>query len=132
MSHLEQAERIIRAEPQWTVVAEVANGELAVEKSAELKPQVVVLDWSMPEMSGLEATRRIREAAPETEVVILSVDEWEQAVREALSCGARGYVLKSDAGCDLVAAVKSASRHQLFVSPRVSLEMSRRRPIRAA
>jgi DNA-binding NarL/FixJ family response regulator len=70
MSHLEQAERIIRAEPQWTIVTEVANGELAVEKSADLKPQLVVLDWSMPEMSGLEATRRIREAAPETEVVI--------------------------------------------------------------
>ena len=66
---MEQAECIIRADPEWTIVGEVANGELAVEKSAELKPQVVVRDWSMPEMSGLEATRRIREAAPETEVV---------------------------------------------------------------
>jgi DNA-binding NarL/FixJ family response regulator len=111
---------ILQPQSQWTVVAEASNGNEAVEKSAELKPQVALIDVGMPEMNGLEATRRIREALPQTEVVILSVHESEQTVREAVSCGARGYVVKSDAGRDLIAAVESASRHQFFLSPKLA------------
>ena len=80
---------------EWEIVAEGANGRLAVEKSVELRPAVAVLDLAMPEMNGLDATRRIREAVPETEVVILTVDDSGQKLREALSCGARAYGLKS-------------------------------------
>src|SRR5580700_2928084 len=98
---------ILQSHSSWTIVAEVANGNEAVEKSIELKPQVVIMDVGMPEMNGLETTRRIREALPETEVVILTVHDSEQTVREAVSCGARAYVLKSDAGRDLVAAIES-------------------------
>ena len=111
---------ILQPQSHWTVVAEASNGNEAVEKSTELKPQVALIDVGMPEMNGLEATRRIREALPQTEVVILSVHESEQTVREAVSCGARGYVVKSDAGKDLIAAVESASRHQFFLSPKLA------------
>jgi DNA-binding NarL/FixJ family response regulator len=111
---------ILQPQSQWTVIAEASNGNEAVEKSTQLKPQIALIDVGMPEMNGLEATRRIREALPQTEVVILSVHESEQTVREAISCGARGYVVKSDAGRDLIAAVESASRHQFFLSPKLA------------
>jgi len=111
---------ILEPQAHWTVVAEAANGNEAVEKSAEFKPQVALLDVGMPEMNGLEATRRIRAAFPQTEVVILTVHDSEQTVREAVSCGARGYVVKSDAGRDLIAAVESAARHQFFLSPKLA------------
>ena len=111
---------ILQPQSNWTVVAEAENGNQAVERSAEFKPQVVLIDVGMPEMNGLEATRRIREALPQTEVVILSVHDSEQTVREAVSCGARGYVVKADAGRDLIAAVESVSRHQFFLSPKLA------------
>lgn len=108
---------LIESQTGWSVVAEAANGTQAVEKAAELKPDVVLLDLGMPELNGLEATRRIREMLPQTEILVLSVHDSEQMVREAISWGARGYLVKSDAGRDLIAAVESVSRHKGFLSP---------------
>jgi DNA-binding NarL/FixJ family response regulator len=93
--------------PGWVVVAEVANGRAAVASAAELKPDLVVLDLTMPELNGLEAARRILGADPGTRVLILTAHESEQLVREVLSVGARGYVLKSDAGRILVVALQA-------------------------
>ena len=93
--------------PGWVVVAEVANGRAAVASAAELKPDLVVLDLTMPELNGLEAARRILTADPDTRVLILTAHESEQLVREVLSVGARGYVLKSDAGRILVVALQA-------------------------
>jgi DNA-binding NarL/FixJ family response regulator len=93
--------------PGWVVVAEVANGRDAVASAAELKPDLVVLDLTMPELNGLEAARRILSADPDTRILILTAHESEQLVREVLSVGARGYVLKSDAGRILVVALQA-------------------------
>lgn len=93
--------------PGWVVVAEVANGRAAVDSAAELKPDLVVLDLTMPELNGLEAARRILAADPNTRILILTAHESEQLVREVLSVGARGYVLKSDAGRILVVALQA-------------------------
>jgi len=93
--------------PGWVVIAEVANGRAAVASAAELKPDLVVLDLTMPELNGLEAARRILTADPDTRVLILTAHESEQLVREVLSVGARGYVLKSDAGRILVVALQA-------------------------
>jgi DNA-binding NarL/FixJ family response regulator len=93
--------------PGWVVVAEVANGRAAVASAAELKPDLVVLDLTMPELNGLEAARRILSADPGTRILILTAHESEQLVREVLSVGARGYVLKSDAGRILVVALQA-------------------------
>ncbi len=93
--------------PGWVVVAEVANGRAAVTSAAELKPDLVVLDLTMPELNGLEAARRILAAEPGTRILILTAHESEQLVREVLSVGARGYVLKSDAGRILVVALQA-------------------------
>jgi DNA-binding NarL/FixJ family response regulator len=104
----------------WSVCAEAANGRMAVELALVHRPQVSVLDLSMPELNGLEATRRIKDALPETEILIFSMHESEELIRDVLAAGARGYLLKSDASRQLVPAVESLARHQTFFSGRVS------------
>src|SRR6266487_6512759 len=111
---------LLEAHLGWEVVGEAVNGREAVEKTRQLKPDVVVLDISMPELNGLEATRQILKAAPQTEVLVLTMHESEQVAREVLSAGARGYLLKSDAGRDLVSAVDALSRHRPFFTARVA------------
>src|SRR5215218_8283516 len=90
----------------WEVCGEARTGREATARAAETRPDVVVMDVSMPDLNGLEATRQILKDAPETEVLILTMHDSDQLVRQALAAGARGYVLKSDAGADLVAAVE--------------------------
>lgn len=111
---------LLEAHPGWNVCAEARDGRAAVEKALELKPDIVILDISMPEMNGLDAARRLHKDLPQTEVLILTMHESEQIVREVLSAGARGYVLKSDAGRDLVAAVESLLRHKPFFTRHVA------------
>jgi DNA-binding NarL/FixJ family response regulator len=111
---------LLESQPGWTIVAEAAHGREAVEKVAQWQPDVVALDFSMPELNGLEATRQILKSAPGTEVLILTVHESEQVVKEVLQAGARGYVLKSDAGRDLVAAVHALSEHKTFFTAKVA------------
>ena len=93
------------------------NGREAVEKANRLKPDVAILDISMPDLDGLQTTRRIREAVPTTEVVVLTMHESDQMVRRVLDAGALGYVLKSDLATQLVKAVKDVSAGKLFSDP---------------
>jgi DNA-binding NarL/FixJ family response regulator len=111
---------VLESRQGWSVVGEASNGTEAIEKAIELVPDVVVLDVGMPELNGLEAIRRIRDALPQTEVLVLSVHDAEHVVRRALASGARAYLAKSDAGRDLVAAVEAALRHKPFLSPKLS------------
>ncbi len=91
----------------WVVAAEATNGRDAVALAASLKPDVVVLDLTMPELNGLEAARQIVSADPSARILILTAHESEQLVREVLSAGAQGYVLKSDAGRTLITALQA-------------------------
>jgi DNA-binding NarL/FixJ family response regulator len=111
---------LLEAHPGWEVVGEAGNGREAVDKVRQTKPDVVVLDITMPELNGLEATRQILKAAPQTEVLILTMHESEQVAREVLAAGARGYLLKSDAAHDLVDAVDALRQHRPFFTSRVS------------
>jgi DNA-binding NarL/FixJ family response regulator len=111
---------LLHARRGWTVVGEAMNGREAIEKANRLKPDVAILDISMPDLDGLQAARRIREAVPTTEIVVLTMHESDQMVRRVLDAGALGYVLKSDLATHLVKAVKNVSAGRLFLTPRVS------------
>jgi DNA-binding NarL/FixJ family response regulator len=111
---------LLEARPEWQVIAEASTGRDAVERVKELTPNVAVLDIGMPELNGLEATRHIVRESPQTQVLILTMHESEQMVRDVLDAGARGYVLKSDAARDLVNAVDALSQHRTFFSSRIS------------
>jgi len=105
--------RLLEIDAEMKVVAVVDTGREAVEKSAQLSPDVVVMDITMPELNGIEATRSIVTRAPATGVVILSMHSSAKVIRQALLAGARGYVLKESAGDEVVRAVHAvaAGRH---------------------
>ena len=111
---------LLEGQPGWEVCGEAATGREALEKVKRLRPDVVVLDIMMPELNGLDATRLIRKEAPRTEVLVLTMDSSEAMAREVLRAGARGYVLKSDADTDLVAAVIALRQHKPFLTSRVA------------
>lgn len=111
---------ILESHTDWEVCAEAANGRAAVAAALEHRPEIVIMDINMPELNGLEATKQISKALPETRVLILSAHDSEQLVREMLVSGARGYVLKADAGEDLMAAVDALSTGRLYFTSSVS------------
>jgi len=102
------------------VVGEAADGRQAVALTKELNPDIVILDISMPAMNGLEATRQILKIRPQTKILILTVHESDPLIRDVLDAGARGYILKTDAGRDLISAVESLRRNKTFFTSRVS------------
>lgn len=111
---------LLESKGGWQVCAEAANGREAVELSAELKPDVAVLDIAMPLLNGVESTRQIRRVSPKTEVLILTMHDSELLVQEVLGAGAHGYILKDDADRELVAAVDALRRHKPYMSSRIS------------
>jgi DNA-binding NarL/FixJ family response regulator len=106
--------------PGWVVAAEATNGRDAVALAASLKPDIVVLDLTMPQLNGLEAARQIILADPSARILILTAHESEQLVREVLSAGAKGYVLKSDAGRTLVTALQALLEGTSFFTSNVT------------
>jgi CheY-like chemotaxis protein len=108
---------LVESHPGWNICAEARTGREAVSAAKKLKPDIAILALSMPELNGLEATKRIRKTSPNTEVLILSTDHSEQLVREILGVGARGYILTSDWERDLVSAVKTIANHESFLTP---------------
>jgi DNA-binding NarL/FixJ family response regulator len=104
----------------WQVVGEACNGTEAVRKAVSLRPDVAILDFSMPELNGPGAAAQIAEKVPETSVVVLTMHDSEQVMREVLQAGARGLVLKSDADRDLLEAVEAVARKRHFFTTRLS------------
>jgi DNA-binding NarL/FixJ family response regulator len=102
--------------PSWQVVGEASDGVEAIEKVEALNPDVVILDVTMPRMSGIEACRLIRSGKQRPEVLMVTQHDSIQMMNEALDAGARGYVLKSDAARDLLAAVEAVSQHKRFLA----------------
>jgi DNA-binding NarL/FixJ family response regulator len=111
---------VLENQPGWKVCGEAVNGRQAVELAGQLGPDVIVLDVTMPELNGLEATRQIRKAIPNAEVLILTMHESEQLVSEVLAAGAHGYILKADTSRLLVSAIESLAQHKPFFTGKVS------------
>src|SRR5271170_4369677 len=104
----------------WEVCGEAGDGREAVEKALQLKPDVVVVDIGMPNLNGLDTTRQLLQHDPQQKVIVLTITDSDQVIREALDAGARGFVLKSDAARDLVSAVEALQRNRMFFTPRVN------------
>jgi DNA-binding NarL/FixJ family response regulator len=100
----------------WEVIGEASDGAEAVEKAKDLNPDVMVLDVTMPRMNGLEACRLLRRQSPALEILFVTQHDSPQMMREALEAGARGYVVKSNAARDLLAAVEAVSQHRVFTA----------------
>src|SRR5277367_1007149 len=111
---------LLQAHDGWEICAEAKDGREAIEKATQLKPDVVILDVGMPNLNGLAATRQLTQHDPHCKVIVLTITDSDQVIREALDAGARGFVLKSDAARDLVTAVEALQRNRMLFTPRVN------------
>jgi DNA-binding NarL/FixJ family response regulator len=111
---------LLDARPNIEICGEAEDGEIAIQKAEELLPDVVVLDVTMPKMNGLEAARQIRKKLPNVRVVMFTVHDTGEMVREILDAGAHAYILKSDASSQLAAAIEAAAQKDLYFSSGVS------------
>jgi DNA-binding NarL/FixJ family response regulator len=110
----------LRKRPELQIVGETADGLEAVQKAEELQPDLVVLDTGLPSLNGIEAARRIRRLSPESKILFVSQESSADVVQDALALGALGYVVKSDAGRELLEAVNAVLRGDQFVGKRFS------------
>src|ERR1700680_967949 len=111
---------LLQTHEGWEVCGEAKDGREAVEKAKQVRPDVVILDVGMPNLNGLAATRQLLQQNPQQKVIVLTITDSDQAIREALDAGARGFVLKSDAARDLISAVEALQRNRMFFTPRVN------------
>jgi DNA-binding NarL/FixJ family response regulator len=111
---------VLEDHPGWEICGEAKDGREAVDFSSQLKPDVVLLDIGMPGLNGLDAARQILANNPQISILILTMHDSEQVVREVLAVGARGFLLKSDSGRELVSAVEALQNHRTFFTTRVT------------
>jgi DNA-binding NarL/FixJ family response regulator len=111
---------ILSSRPDLEVVGEAANGREVLDLAEKLKPDVILMDVAMPELNGIEATRRLHQISPRTKVLVLSMHKEAVYVREILKAGARGYILKDAIDTELVNAIQSVARGDGYISPAIS------------
>jgi len=117
---------ILRAFPEWELCGEAENGQEAIKLAESLKPEIIIMDVSMPGLNGLEATRIIRNILPGTKILLLTLHSSSELVRSAFRAGARGYVLKSDAEHELVRALNVLAGDGTYVSPGIDQHLAKR------
>jgi DNA-binding NarL/FixJ family response regulator len=113
---LRQGRSVLQARPEWQVISEASDGLEAVEKAERLKPDLILLDIGLPKLNGIEAARRIRQRSPSSKIIFLSQNSDLDVVRAAVGTGALGYVLKTDAGGELLPAVDAVLGGKQFFS----------------
>jgi DNA-binding NarL/FixJ family response regulator len=112
--------RMLEDEPTFDVAGEASDGLEAVELAQELRPDVIVMDCALPQMNGIEASRRILAKFPETAILMLSMHSEDTLVKQALEAGARGYILKNAMDLDLVSAIKKVAEGQTVLDPQIA------------
>jgi DNA-binding NarL/FixJ family response regulator len=116
---------ILRAFPEWELCGEADNGQEAINLAQSIKPEIIIMDVSMPGLNGLEATRIIRNILPSTKILLLTLHSSSELVRSAFRAGARGYVLKSDAEHELVRALNVLAGDGTYVSPGIDQHLAK-------
>ncbi|MEN0073570.1 MAG: response regulator transcription factor [Paracraurococcus sp.] len=114
---------MLETRADWTVVGEAADGRTGIDMARDLQPDVVIIDIAMPKMNGLDATRHLRQVSPKSAVLIFTMVDSEELIREVFSAGARGYLLKSDADRLIVAAVEALAAGKPFLNPSASVHV---------
>jgi DNA-binding NarL/FixJ family response regulator len=117
---------ILRGFPEWELCGEAENGQEAIKLAESIKPEIIIMDVSMPGLNGLEATRIILNILPSTKVLLLTLHSSSELVRSAFRVGARGYVLKSDAEHELVRALNVLAGDGTYVSPGIDQHLAKR------
>lgn len=112
--------RLLEEQSDFKVVGEATNGQMAVDRSMALKPDIVIMDIAMPRMNGIEAAKRIRKLLPKTKILILSMYSHEHYIHELLETGVSGYLLKDASGRDIIKAIHAAMKNETFLSPTIS------------
>jgi DNA-binding NarL/FixJ family response regulator len=116
---------ILHPFPEWEFCGEADNGRDAIRMADELKPEVIIMDVSMPGLNGIEATRAIRRTKPAVKIVLLTLHESADLVRNAFRAGARGYLLKTDAEQELVRALTAVIGDGVYISPKIDSEIAK-------
>ncbi len=111
---------LLESESDMVVVGEADDGRIAVQMVSQLEPDVVLMDIAMPVLNGLQATRQIKRDNPQTRVLILTMHENEEYIRQVLACGAMGYILKDAAARDLIGAIRTVNRGEAVLSPAIT------------
>jgi DNA-binding NarL/FixJ family response regulator len=114
---------LLRQFPEWELCGEADNGNDAIRLAAELKPEVIVMDVSMPGLNGIEASRAIRKAQPEVKIVLMTLHNSPELVRSAFRAGVKGYLLKSDAEQELLKALTIVIGEGAYISPKIDVEI---------
>ena len=112
--------RLLEDQPNMKIVGEAVNGQMAVKKALEVKPNIIIMDIAMPVMNGIEAAKRIRKHLPEAKILILSMYSHEYYIHELLEAGISGYLLKDSSGRDIIKAIHAAMKNETFLSPSIS------------
>jgi len=111
---------LLETRADWTVVAEACNGQEALELATAMRPDVVILDYAMPVMNGIEVARQLKARRVRAEVLVFTMHDDDRVIREALQAGVRGYLLKADARRHLVEAVETLAQHEAYISGKIS------------
>jgi two-component system, NarL family, response regulator NreC len=112
--------RLLNDQPEFSVIGEAIHGRNAVSMALELKPDIVIMDIAMPQMNGIEATKRIKKQLPKTKVLIVSMYSHEHYIHELIETGVSGYLLKDASGRDIIKAIHAAMNNETFLSPSIS------------
>jgi DNA-binding NarL/FixJ family response regulator len=116
--------KLLEGEPRFKIVGEAENGREAVNKVETLRPDIVLMDIAMPMLNGIEATRQIKEKAPKTKVIILSMHSHDRYINELFSLGVSGYLLKDSTGHNIFSAIHAALKGNSYLSPSISMRVS--------